>query len=48
MEADDDEKAILADIGLLSAKPVIYACNMSEDDFASNIEITRDIKPSVK
>lgn len=38
VEADDDEKAILTDIGLLSAKPVIYACNMSEDDFASNIE----------
>lgn len=38
VEAGDDEKAILADIGLLSAKPVIYACNMSEDDFASNIE----------
>lgn len=38
VEADDDEKAILADIGLLSAKPVIYACNMSEDDFASNIK----------
>lgn len=38
VEADYDEKAILADIGLLSAKPVIYACNMSEDDFASNIE----------
>lgn len=38
VEADDDEKAILADIGLFSAKPVIYACNMSEDDFASNIE----------
>lgn len=38
VEADDDEKAVLADIGLLSAKPVIYACNMSEDDFASNIE----------
>lgn len=38
VEADDDEKAILADMGLLSAKPVIYACNMSEDDFASNIE----------
>lgn len=38
VEADDDEKAILADIGLLSAKPVIYACNMSEDDFTSNIE----------
>ncbi len=38
VEADDDEKAILADIGLLSAKSVIYACNMSENDFASNIE----------
>ena len=38
VEADDDEKAILADIGLLSAKPVIYACNMSKDDFTSNIE----------
>ncbi len=38
VEADDDEKGILVDIGLLSAKPVIYACNMSEDDFASNIE----------
>ena len=38
VEADDDEKAILADIGLLSVQPVIYACNMSEDDFASNIE----------
>lgn len=38
VEADDDEKAILAEIGLLSAKPVIYACNMSEKDFAEKIE----------
>lgn len=38
VSADDDESAILSDIGLLSAKPVIYACNMSEDDFANNIE----------
>lgn len=38
VEADEDEKEILADIGLLSAKPVIYACNMSEDDFSNNIE----------
>lgn len=44
VEADDDEKAILADIGLLSAKPVIYACNMSEDDFASNIENNKRYK----
>ena len=37
---DDSVAAVLREIGLLSAKPVIYACNMSEDDlmdgFASN------------
>lgn len=38
VEIDDDEKEILATVPLLSAKPVIYACNMSEDDFASGIE----------
>ena len=38
VEADEEEKEILSGIGLLSAKPVIYACNMSEDDFKNNIE----------
>ena len=38
VETDDDEKAILATVPLLSAKPVIYACNMSEDDFAGGID----------
>ena len=38
IETDDDEKEYLANVPLLSAKPVIYACNMSEDDFANNIE----------
>ena len=38
VEADEEEAEILSDIGLLSAKPVIYACNMSEDDFKNNIE----------
>lgn len=38
VEADEEEKEILYSIGLLSAKPVIYACNMSEDDFKNNIE----------
>ena len=42
VEADDDEKAILADIGLLSAKPVIYACNMSEEDFSGGIEANKN------
>ena len=38
IECDDDEKAIIGDIALLTSKPVIYACNMSEDDFANSIE----------
>ena len=38
IECDDEEKAIIGDIALLTSKPVIYACNMSEDDFANNIE----------
>ncbi len=38
IDMDDDEKEILSTIALLSSKPVIYACNMSEDDFVSGIE----------
>lgn len=38
VETDDDEKEILATVPLLSSKPVIYACNMSEDDFAGGID----------
>ena len=38
IECDDDEKEILSSIALLTAKPVIYACNMSEDDFANGID----------
>jgi len=38
LETDDDEKAILATIDLLTSKPIIYAANMSEDDFASGVE----------
>ncbi|MBQ5591639.1 MAG: redox-regulated ATPase YchF [Clostridia bacterium] len=38
IECDDDEKEVLNDIALLTTKPVIYACNMSEDDFANSID----------
>ena len=38
VETSDSEAEILAEMPLLSAKPVIYACNMSEDDFANGIE----------
>lgn len=38
VECDENEKAWLADIALLTSKPVIYACNMSENDFANGID----------
>ena len=38
IECDDDEKEILRSTALLTMKPVIYACNMGEDDFLGGIE----------
>ena len=38
IECDDDEKAILDTVALLTSKPVIYACNMSENDFVNGID----------
>lgn len=38
MECTETEKEWLAEIALLTAKPVIYACNMSESDFASGLD----------
>ena len=35
---NDTEQEVLNTTALLSAKPVIYACNMSEDDFAGGID----------
>jgi GTP-binding protein YchF len=37
VEMTDDEKEALDSVALLTSKPVIYACNMSEDDFAGDI-----------
>ncbi|MGN1347821.1 MAG: redox-regulated ATPase YchF [Acutalibacteraceae bacterium] len=37
IEADDDEKEVIATTALLTAKPVIYACNMSEEDFVNGL-----------
>ncbi|MGN0554813.1 MAG: redox-regulated ATPase YchF [Candidatus Fimenecus sp.] len=37
VEMTDEEKEMLSTVALLSSKPVIYACNMSEDDFANSI-----------
>ena len=38
VEMTDDEREVLSSVALLSSKPVIYACNMSEDDFAAGVE----------
>lgn len=38
VECDENEKEILDSIALLSSKPIVYACNMSEEDFQNNIE----------
>ncbi len=37
LEKTEDEEGFMKDVALLSSKPVIYACNMSEDDFASGV-----------
>ena len=38
MECSDEEKEILNSMALLTTKPVIYACNLSEEDFVNKIE----------
>lgn len=38
VECNESEKEILDSIAMLSSKPVIYACNMSEEDFQNNVD----------
>ncbi len=38
MEKTEEEEGFLKEVALLSSKPVIYACNMSEDDFSSGVD----------
>ena len=40
----DDERAMLTDTPLLSLKPVIYAANLSEDDFRNNIDTNENYR----
>ena len=40
----DDEREMIKSTPLLSAKPVIYAANLSEDDFINNIETNENYK----
>ncbi len=38
VECSDDEAALLSEVALLTNKPIIYAANMSEDDFSNGID----------
>lgn len=38
IEIDEDEQEYLKEVSLLTIKPVIYACNMGENDFANGIQ----------
>lgn len=44
----DDEKEWIKTTPLLSGKPVIYACNLSEDDFRNNIDNNENYKAVCK
>ncbi len=44
VEMTDDERAYLKEVALLTTKKVIYACNMSEEDFANGIEDNENFK----
>lgn len=41
IDFDEDEAELVRQFQLLSAKPIIYAANMCEDDFVNNIENNR-------
>ncbi len=38
VEMDEDEQEIISEVALLTTKPVIYAANMSDEDFSNGIE----------
>lgn len=46
MDMTDDELEMLTDVSLLTLKPVIYAANVAEDDYASEVdnEFVKQIK----
>ena len=44
LEFDDEEAALAKSFSLLSLKPVIYAANMSEEDFVNNIDTNEHYK----
>ena len=45
VECTPEEREILSQVALLTNKPVIYAANMSEEDFSGNVEENAYLKP---
>ena len=43
-EISEDEAEYLKEVSLLTLKPVIYACNMSDEDFANGIDSNANYK----
>lgn len=43
-EVSDDEKAAYKDLFLLSAKPVLYACNVGESDLETGNDLVEQVK----
>lgn len=44
MTLTEDEQAVLDTINLLTSKPIIYAANMSEDDFTGGVDNNKYLK----
>ena len=44
LDLSDEEKEMLKEVALITAKPVIYATNVSEDDFIEGIENNNFVK----
>ena len=48
IECTDEESKLLSEVALLTNKPVIYAANMSEDDFTNGIENNEQLKKVIE
>ena len=44
VECDDEEQALLSEVALLTSKPVIYAANMSDEDFTNGLDSNEGFK----
>ena len=44
MTCTEDEKVLLDSVNLLTNKPILYAANMSEDDFKNGIDSNHFLK----